>query len=580
MMRGETGGVNTEAPQPTTTLRFDVDQRAAPAWRRAQTLLGGSVSAREADGARPADSLAERAAGFLSNNLSAGIVLVAIMLGGLPVAVWMDLRSLSEHSLRDQANSFTSIIDSIRGYYATNIVGRVLANHGDTRVVPNYLDTPGAIPIPATLSLELGAVISGSNDNVSFRFFSDYPFGTRTPHRFDAFELNALTSLRENPDARLYDVSGSIFDRQVRLVVPILMSAECVSCHNRHPDSPKRDWKIGDVRGIQEISVRQSIAANIFAFKYLLGYFALVTVIGLTFIGSQRYQSAIIRRVNDDLGRANIFLSSVADKIAKYLSPQHYKSIFSGEKDAVIATERKKLTIFFSDIVGFTSTAERLQPEEFTALLNEYLTEMSAIAARHGGSVNKFIGDAMLIIFGDLDSRGVHEDARACLRMAFEMQRRLAELNMGWRRRGIEVPFQARMGINTGFCNVGNFGSDERMDYTIIGSEANLAARLQTIAQPGGVVLSYETYMLVRDIVRAKPLEAITLKGIIQPVIPYEVEGPAADAEPTEHLISEHTEGLDLVLDMRGLDRQSTDRVRKLLEKAVAALNEREAQPS
>jgi adenylate cyclase len=126
-----------------------------------------------------------------------------------------------------------------------------------------------------------------------------------------------------------------------------------------------------------------------------------------------------------------------------------------------------------------------MQPEELTALLNEYLTEMSQIAIRHGGSVNKFIGDAMLVFFGDPATQGVVEDAHACVAMAFEMQRRLAELNVRWRKQGIEQPFRARMGINTGYCNVGNFGSDQRMDYTIIGAEANLAARLQSIAQPG-----------------------------------------------------------------------------------------------
>ncbi|TKD10290.1 MAG: adenylate/guanylate cyclase domain-containing protein, partial [Mesorhizobium sp.] len=93
------------------------------------------------------------------------------------------------------------------------------------------------------------------------------------------------------------------------------------------------------------------------------------------------------------------------------------------------------------------------------------------------------------------------EDARACLRMAVDMQRRLEQLNRVWHDRGVERPFRARMGINTGYCNVGNFGSDDRMDYTIIGAEANLAARLQSIAEPGGICLSYETYALVRDLV-------------------------------------------------------------------------------
>lgn len=104
------------------------------------------------------------------------------------------------------------------------------------------------------------------------------------------------------------------------------------------------------------------------------------------------------------------------------------------------------------------------------------------------------------------------------------MQQRLAELNAKWRASGIEQPFHSPMGINSGYCNVGNFGSSVRMDYTIIGAEANLAARLQSIAEPGGIMLSYETFALVSDIVPAHALPAITMKGISREVIPYSVD--------------------------------------------------------
>src|SRR5208337_4859398 len=124
--------------------------------------------------------------------------------------------------------------------------------------------------------------------------------------------------------------------------------------------------------------------------------------------------------------------------------------IFSGQRDVTIHTERKKLTIFFSDIKDFTSITERLQPEQITALLNEYFTEMSAITLKHAGTIDKFFGDAMLIFFGDPESKGEAEDARACLRMAVEVQHRLAQLNTKWRNEGIEHPFRVRMGINTG----------------------------------------------------------------------------------------------------------------------------------
>jgi len=109
--------------------------------------------------------------------------------------------------------------------------------------------------------------------------------------------------------------------------------------------------------------------------------------------------------------------------------------------------------------------------------------------------------------------------------MAAEMQHRLTELHVKWRNDGVEQPFRTRIGINTGFCNVGNFGSVDRMDYTIQGAEVNLAARLQSIAKPGHIVISYETYALVRDILVAHPLSPITMKGLSREVVPYAVEG-------------------------------------------------------
>ena len=158
------------------------------------------------------------------------------------------------------------------------------------------------------------------------------------------------------------------------------MGAPCVSCHNVHPESPKRDWKVGDVRGIQEVAITQPIAANLFSFKYLLAYFVLAAICGISFLGMQRRQATRIKGMNRELESANDFLTTLSMKISRYISPQVYKSIFSGQKDVTIRTERKKLTIFFSDIQNFTATTERLQPELITQLLNEYFTEMSAIA--------------------------------------------------------------------------------------------------------------------------------------------------------------------------------------------------------
>src|SRR5262245_118414 len=190
----------------------------------------------------------------------------------------------------------------------------------------------------------------------------------------------------------------------------------------------------------------------------------------------------------------NRTLESLSSKLAKYLSPQLYKSIFSGEKNVDVTSQRKKLTIFFSDIAGFTETTDLLESEELTSLLNHYLREMSAIALEHGATIDKFIGDAIMLFFGDPETRGPKEDAVACVRMAIAMQQRMRDLQAEWRERGQEHVFQLRIGINTGYCTVGNFGSDDRVDYTIIGNEVNLAARLQQHADLGGILLAHETY--------------------------------------------------------------------------------------
>jgi adenylate cyclase len=521
-------------------------------------------------------SAVARVVQFLATSLAASIALLFLVLAGLPLAVWLDLRDVSEIRLRNEADSLASIIDTFRNYYANQVVARVLSHPGGTVAAGNYEDIPGAIPIPARLSLELGAALSASsaNNHMGYRFFSDFAFYTRAPHHFDDFELDALKRLRSKKETSVYEVAGSVLDRKVRLVTPIIMGASCVECHNTHPYSPKRDWKIGDIRGIEEFTVSQPLAANIFEFRYLLGYFVLVAIIGISFIALQRHQASVI-------ARTNAFLASIADKLARYLAPQHYRSIFSGAKDVRISTERKKLTIFFSDVVSFTATTERLQPEELAAVLNEYLTEMSHIAIKHGGSVNKFIGDAILVFFGDPETHGAAEDARACLSMAFEMQRRLAELNVKWRKQGIEQPFRARMGINTGYCNVGNFGSDRRMDYTIIGAEANLAARLQSIAEPGGIVISYETFALVSDMVRARALQPVSLKGVGRVVVPYVVEAAAQSGETLDQaVITEHTPGLDLFFDARAVNPVSSERIARALEAALAAVKKAGAVPA
>jgi class 3 adenylate cyclase len=143
---------------------------------------------------------------------------------------------------------------------------------------------------------------------------------------------------------------------------------------------------------------------------------------------------------------------------------------------------------------------------------------MSRIALDFGATIDKYVGDSIMAFFGDPESKGVKEDARACVNMAIAMQRRMRELQSEWLDMGLERPFELRIGINTGFCTVGNFGSADRMDYTIIGNEVNLAARLESLAEVGGILMAHETHALVKDTVMAEEGGTLSVKGFAKPV--------------------------------------------------------------
>ena len=165
-------------------------------------------------------------------------------------------------------------------------------------------------------------------------------------------------------------------------------------------------------------------------------------------------------------------------------------------------------------IKNFTKTSENLQPEDLTRYLNEYFSEMTSIALKYGATIDKYIGDAMMLFFGDPDTKGEREDARTCLKMALAMQERMKVLQEKWKKQGFLEAFEVRMGLNTGYCNVGNFGSDQRLTYTIIGGEVNITQRLEGNADANGILMSYETYALTQDLVEVEERDNLSLKGI------------------------------------------------------------------
>ncbi|MBN2535468.1 MAG: hypothetical protein JXB88_21495 [Spirochaetales bacterium] len=275
-----------------------------------------------------------------------------------------------------------------------------------------------------------------------------------------------------------------------------------------------------------------------------------------------------LNRLNQELGAKNKKLHDLSGKLSRYLAPQIYNQLFSGSQDATINSTRKFLTVFFSDIINFTVITEHLQPEAFTVLLNNYLNEMSRIALRYNATIERFLGDSILIFFGDPETRGKKEDALACVSMALEMRRSLKPLNERWYDMGITESLHIRMGISSGFCTVGNFGSNQRMEYTIMGGKVNLASRLETNAGPDQILIDHETYSLIKDEVSCMKMEPLMVKGIPYPVQAYQVTDRYDRIKPVNELYAER-EGFSLFLEPDKLCPEDTVWVQTMLEDAL-----------
>ena len=253
-----------------------------------------------------------------------------------------------------------------------------------------------------------------------------------------------------------------------------------------------------------------------------------------------------------------------------YLSPQLYNSIVAGNFETKLRHSRKKLTMFFSDIAGFTEITDIIEPETLSTLLNEYLTIMSDIAVKYGGTIDKFIGDAIVIFFGDPEFRDDETHARQCIRMAVEMLSRIRDLSRKWKDEGAPNGLSVRMGINSGFCTVGNFGSENRMDYTIVGSQVNIASRLEKIAERNSIFISEATFSLVRDIIVVDEPRTLHVKGVHFPIKAYKILGLKNQGEIVRSLLERTKDGFIL----RSLTYDSTTSTEEYRASVISMLED------
>jgi len=203
-----------------------------------------------------------------------------------------------------------------------------------------------------------------------------------------------------------------------------------------------------------------------------------------------------------------------------YFPPSVVKEIMANPDMITSAGQKKELSIMFSDVKNFTTHSAKLKPDQIRQMLNEYFDAMIDIVFKHGGTVDKFMGDGLMVFFGDPEPQPDH--TLRCVRAAIDMQVKVREIRARWVAEG-KFPLQIRIGINTGQVIVGNMGSARRLSYTALGSNVNLAQRLESNAPVDGILVSQATYEKVKDEVQTRSLGEIQVKGLEQPVPVFEV---------------------------------------------------------
>ena len=354
-------------------------------------------------------------------------------------------------------------------------------------------------------------------------------------------DIRMLESLRDEMDESLVVISNTSTGGGDSGPIPIESIYPLVGLHTNIANT------ILTKNFLDELPVWQQILVSIFLvtilvligyrfravkstiFSFLSFLFSVAFMLWLFF-----YQNSLMNIIIPSLGflfsiiTVNVYCYLVEEREKAYIrhrfegyfAPTVLNKILQSSHE-LETSEKKVLTVLFSDICGFTSWCTTREPEEIRSTLNEYFNEMVKIVFKHEGTVDKFIGDGLMIFFGDPLDQDDH--AVRAVKAAVEMQLVVRELRQRWQTLG-RLPIKIRIGINTGDVVVGNMGSDKQMDYTVLGKNVNIAARLEANAPPEGILISESVSNYVKDFAEVKFAGKITVKGIEEEFNTYEVE--------------------------------------------------------
>ena len=279
-------------------------------------------------------------------------------------------------------------------------------------------------------------------------------------------------------------------------------------------------------------------------------------------------------RAEQAVGRLSTMVS-VINKLTRFVPPQVWEPIVKADSPVMVSNKRAKLTIMFSDIVGFTELSDSLSADNLADILNTYMHCMTLIANKHGAVLDKFIGDGMVCFFGEPNSRGPRQDALDCVAMAIDMRREMRTLRQKWRLMGFEGLY-IRVGITTGYCHVGNFGSNNRLSYTLIGKEANLASRLESVAGKGEILISESTHDYISHDFDCEYAGAFPLKGFDNKMGAWKVLDPDENKGKQSKWVDHTLPGFNLHLNFRDMQDNDYQDIRSRLNLALERIEQEE----
>jgi class 3 adenylate cyclase len=450
------------------------------------------------------------------------ILLLAILfVAGLAGAL-LNMSRLSSDLIHSQAIQSSALyaqaIKEARTLYSDNAVNRIKQIQG-VKITPDYASIAGAIPLPATFLIELSHSISRQNPGMSVRLYSDYPFRWRQKDGGprDDFERVALQYLRQYPRKNFVRIEDFQGRQALRYAEADIMKPSCVACHNTHPDSPKRDWKVGDVRGVLEITrpldsfIAQTRSGLQGTFA-MLGGLLMLALLGITLVISRLRQTSkelelrVIERTTQ-LRQSNqqlVIEQEKSDRLLLNILPEPIANQLK-EGQSSIADGFAEATVLFADLVNFTKLSEKLPPAQLVCLLNEIFSQFDQLTEKHGLEKIKTIGDAYMVVGGLPTPRADHAEAIA--EMALDMQGEITRFSV---RGGHNCDI--RIGINTGPVIAGVIGT-KKFIYDLWGDTVNVASRMESHGIPGEIQVTVATYERLKGTYTFQPRGSVHVKG-------------------------------------------------------------------